>query len=61
MHVRTVNGQTGAGMDSYWKDRCWYGQLLERLMQVWRVTGQTMQVQTVTGQTDADMDSYWID
>jgi len=38
-------------MDSYWIDWRRYGQLLDRLMQVW----------TVTGLTDAGMDSYWID
>ena len=61
MQVWTVTRQTEAGMDFteqtevcmdiYWIDRCWYGQLLGRLMQVW----------TVTGQTDAGMNINWID
>ena len=51
MQVWTVTGLIDAGIDSYWIDRCRYGQLLDRIVQVW----------TVTGQTDADMESYWID
>ena len=46
--VWTVTGQTDASMESYWIDRCCYGQLLDRLMKVWKVTGQT----------DVIMDSY---
>ena len=47
-------------MDIYWIDRCWYGQLLGRLMQVWTVTGQTDENIKITGQTIAGMGSYWI-
>jgi len=49
MQVWTVTGKTDAGMesywiedagiDSYWIESCWYGQLLDRLLQVWTVTG----------------------
>ena len=57
MHVWTVTGQTDAGMDSYWIDRCWYGQLLDRLLQVWTVTRQIDAGMAVTGQTDARKNS----
>ena len=51
MQVWTATAQTNAGMDSYWIESCWYGQLLDRLMLEW----------TVSGQTDAGMDSYCLD
>ena len=51
MQVWTVIGQTVAGMESYWIERCWCGELLDRLMQVW----------TFIGYTDSGMDIYWID
>ena len=61
MQLGIVTGQTDAGMVSYWIDICRYGQLLDRLMQVWKVTGQTDAGMEVTGQTVAGMDGYWRD
>jgi len=39
MQVWTVTGYTDAGMGRYWIDCCRYGELLDRLMQVWTFNG----------------------
>ena len=61
MKLWTVTGQNDARKECYWIDRSWYGQLLNRLTQIWTFIGQTIQIWAATGQTEAGMDSYWID